>query len=131
MLSILNSLILRIHCRSYDTPVSMAEQKPIYMPPRGLRTRLDDFRDYINKKHQLNCNHTMISTTSPSLGSMISGCQYGNLLTSKHPSNQEKQFVMMLVSTNFPISLRMPGSTMPSRCFAAMTTPSPSSRSMN
>ena len=27
--------------------------KPIYVPPPGLRTRMDDFRDYVNKAYSL------------------------------------------------------------------------------
>lgn len=30
--------------------------KPIYIPEAGLRTKLDDFRDHVNEKHQLQLN---------------------------------------------------------------------------
>ena len=49
----LDSSIPQTHCRSHHSSASMAEQKPIYIPPPGLRTKLDDFREYVNKKHQL------------------------------------------------------------------------------
>ena len=67
----------------------MAEQKPIYTPPEGLRTNLDDFKDYINQKYNLNLTsyddlHNFSITRLNDF--WLSVWIFCNVKASKHPS---------------------------------------------
>ena len=67
----------------------MALQEPIYTPPNGLRTSLDDFQKYVNRKHSLQLQsyddlHRFSVTRLNDF--WLSVWTYANVKASKQPS---------------------------------------------